>query len=355
MNIKNRLLLALLVPLLLLAGDARAGYLRGGHYTLDEFYAAIRAVEDLNPDLVTIEEFGQSVKGRPLLVIRIARPDGKERSEVLLTGNVHADEFAGGRVALSIAERLAGDAGRDAWIDSLLDKMDFYVAPLMNPDGYAKASKHLDYNFTMARDNQRHVDLNRNWPYPREAAKNLSGMVAGGSNFVLHPNYRGPHPLSEPENRALNDLVKDRRFFLIIDFHTTGGHFSYAWSYTGERPPNAEVFQAMGEEMVKRQGHYPYSVHQSFDWYQIVGASKDWFYGEYGALALTVEVGKPSMFDKSKIGLIRLMNPFWGANPLDLDAWILNDRDPSLYAIEKGYELTGGKPAQPLDMDWVME
>lgn len=332
-----------------------AGYFRGEHYTLDELYGAIRAVDDLNPDLVTIEEIGKSVEGRPLLAIKIARPDGRRRAEVLITGNVHADEWTGHRVALAIAEELAQQDGKDTWVTSLLDSMDFYIIPLMNPDGFHRADKHMRCNFTMARDNANHVDLNRNWPYAREALMtDAKGRVVGGSSFKYHPNYHGPHPLSEPENIALDNLVKTHKFFLVIDLHTVGGHFSYAWSCTGEPSPHKEIYEAMGQEMLEHQD-IKYQVHQSFDWYQIIGASKDWFYGRYGALALTIEVGKPSEFNKWAIGPVRLFNPFWAANDIDIGAWVDNDRDALLHAIEKGYEMTGGEPARPLDMEWVLE
>jgi len=341
------------VAFVLLPAAATAGYLRDGHYTLNEFYAAIRAVEEVHRDLVSVTEFGKSVEGRPLLLIKIAKPGGGD-SEVLITGTVHASEWTGGRVALAIAERLASGYGSDQWITGLLEDTDFYIAPLMNPDGYARADRHLDWGWTSARDNARHVDLNRNWPYPVSARPHsLEGRLLGGSNLKWDPNYRGPRPLSEPENRALDELVKTHDFFLVIDFHTTGGRFSYAWSYTGERPPHRDVYEAMGAAFRERQYLYKYEVHQSYDWYQIVGASKDWFYGNYGALALTVEVGKPSEFKWMKIGPVRALNPFWHSNPLEAEAWIANDRDATLYAVEKCRALTGGRPARPMDIEWV--
>jgi predicted deacylase len=355
-GIKRGVVFVFIITMSAAAGPAQAGYMHGEHYTLDQLYSAIRALEGKGRGMASIEEFGRSVEGRPLLVVKIGRPDGKDRGEILITANVHASEWTGHRVALAIADRLIQDDEKDPWVTSLLDRMEFYIIPLMNPDGYFRADKHLRYNFTMARDNANHVDLNRNWPYAKEAVMDEArGRIIGGSGFKYHPNYRGPHPLSEPENIALDNLVKEHDFFVVFDLHTVGGHFSYAWSYTGKPSPHKEIYDAMGEDMIKHQHKCKYNVHQSYDWYQIVGASKDWFYGRYGILAITIEVGRSSEFDKKAIGPIRIFNPFYHSNPVRIQEWIDNDRDALLHAIDTGFNLTGGKPLPAQDMEWVLE
>jgi carboxypeptidase T len=346
-----------IVGLMLAVGaDARAGYNRGGHYTLDELYAAVRAVASAHPDLVSLEEIGESVEGRPLLMLRIARRDGKDRPEALIYGNVHAMEWMGGRMALACAERLADDDGRDPWITQLLDRSDFYIIPLMTPDGYEKASRRLDLGFTTARKNADRVDLNRNWPYPEEARiDSFRGAFQGGGAFKWQGNYRGPHPLSEPENRALDQLVAAHEFFIIFDLHTVGGRFSYPWSYKEDAAPDQEMFRQIGAELAAHQDYFPYQAHQSYSWYQIVGSSKDWFYGHYGSPAVTIEVGNAEAFDHKKIGL-RALNPFFQYNPVDVETWIGNDRDAILYAADKARELTGGKRRAPVGgIEWVTE
>jgi len=333
--------------------SSEAGYHRAGHYTLEEVYASIEALGERGGDLVEVSSIGESVKGRPLMALRIGRPDGRERPRALVYGNVHAVEWMGSRMSLAIAERLIDGAGADLWIDSLLGKIEFHVIPLMNPDGYNTASKHLDLGFTMARDNKNRVDLNRNWPQAAGAAVDSArGVALGGSNFKYNPNYRGPYPLSEPENVALDAYVRDNRFFIAFDLHTVGGRFSYPWSYKQAPAPDKEIYEAVGHEMTSHQPYHRYQVHQSYSWYQIVGASKDWFYGKYGTLAITIELGITREFDRKKMGL-RVLNPFYRSNPVDIGLWIENDRDALIHAIEKAHELTGGKPRPPLDMEWI--
>jgi len=55
--------LSLLVICAVMAAPvARAGYMRGDHYTLDEIYTVIKGMEKKNPDLVSVSEFGKSVE-----------------------------------------------------------------------------------------------------------------------------------------------------------------------------------------------------------------------------------------------------------------------------------------------------
>jgi len=327
---------------------SEAGYLRGRHFKLDDLYIVILSMEKKRPGLVSIEQYGKSVEGRSLLAIKIARRDGKKRPDVLVTGNIHATEFTGDRLAIAVAEKLIEQDGIDPWVTSLLDRMDFYVLPLLNPDGYARASDRLDRGFTTRRTNADEVDLNRNFPYPKGIKP--EGMMAG-SHCKLSPNYMGAHPLSEPETKALDDFVSRHRFFTAINFHTTGGHFVYPWGYMKDPCPDKGLFDAMGKALNEHQNLKKYKVHQAFDWYQTVGDADDWFYGKYGVLSVTVEVAKKG---RRLLNPIRFINPFWWYNPTHIEDWVGNDRDAVLYAIEKALELTGGEPRPPQQIKWHM-
>jgi len=346
MRNSTKILSALIMMTLLLQTPASAGVMRGKHFTLDELYIVILGMEKKNPELASIEQFGRSVEGRPLFAIRIARRDGVERPEALITAGIHAMEFTGARTAIGITRKLIDEHGDDPWIDELLDKMDFYVIPLLNPDGYGVASRHLGRGFTSRRTNSREVDLNRNFPYP-EGVKSR-GLLAG-SHHKISPNYMGPHPLSEPETRALDGLLEKHDFFAAVNFHTTGGFFVYPWGFSEEDAPHEEMYEKMGETFNQYQEFHKYKVQQSFEWYQTVGDLDDWLYGRYGALSVTVEVAKPGW---RLLNPLRLINPFWWANPIDIEKWVENDRDAALHAIQKAYELTGGRPLPPQNFRW---
>lgn len=346
MSFKYRLVL-LAFAMLAFAPAADAGYLRGKHYTLDEIYAHIRELGNKS-DIVSIEEIGKSVEGRPILAVRIARRDGTQRPEALITSSIHAIEFSGDRIALAVAEKLIEKESSDPWVASLLDRMDFYIVPLMNPDGYARASRRLDRGFTSRRTNADGVDLNRNFPYPA-GVKPKNSMA--GSSSKLSPNYHGPFPLSAPENIALDKLAQWHKFFVAINFHTTGGHFLFPWGYKTGTCPNQDYFQEMGKAFNERQNKCKYVVQPAIEWYQTVGDLDDWLYGRYGALSVTVEVARN---DIRLANPIRFVNPFWWYNPTKIEDWIENDRDAAMSSIEAAFELTKGIPLPPQDITWVL-
>ena len=82
--------------------------------------------------------------------------------------------------------------------------IDFYILPLVNPDGY-------EYSRTKDRlwrkNRRRHlgfrgIDLNRNW-----------GFKWGGAGISKRPwkeDYAGPKPFSEPETAAVSNFVRSR-------------------------------------------------------------------------------------------------------------------------------------------------
>ena len=123
---------------------------------------------------------GRSVDGRPIEAYEVGDPQSSRRA--LVVGCIHGDETAG----IAVARRLEhlSPAGLDLWI-----------VPVLNPDGVAAGT----------RGNARGVDLNRNFPWHW---KRLGGTV-----------YSGPRPLSEPESRIADRLIRRLRPQVSIWFH----------------------------------------------------------------------------------------------------------------------------------------
>jgi protein MpaA len=115
---------------------------------------------------------GRSSLGRPLYAGRFGPPG----SPILVVAGVHGNEESSVEAALELCRWLAAHPPARAVL----------VLPALNPDGVVAHTKNS------ARD----VDLNRNFP-----ARNFR---------VEHePSYDpGPAPLSEPESRALAELVE---------------------------------------------------------------------------------------------------------------------------------------------------
>lgn len=142
------------------------------------------------PEVVTarpdqrIETVGRSVRGRPIVARVIGDPDAQR--SVLVVGCVHGTERAG--EAVTRALRRAGPPEGTNW----------WVIDRANPDGCQAGT----------RQNARGVDLNRNaaWRWG-------TGDARGGTY------YAGTRAWSEPESRAIRDLVERLRPAVSVWFH----------------------------------------------------------------------------------------------------------------------------------------
>ncbi|MCW5890631.1 MAG: DUF2817 domain-containing protein [bacterium] len=136
---------------------------------------ALRQPPAAAPDLRTA---AYSVGGQPIDVFACGRGPGG----VLVLGGVHGDERGSAQLVRTLAERL-----RCPHDEPIM------IVPTLNPDGIEAAT----------RSNARGVDLNRN-------------MAA--RSWTPRPVH-GPEPLSEPESRALDDLLRAVRPVLTISVH----------------------------------------------------------------------------------------------------------------------------------------
>ncbi len=155
------------------------------------------------PNRRSTASIGRSAAGRPLRVWRIGSSRGRRR--VLVVGCIHGTECAGMAVTRRLV-KLRSPVSADLW-----------VVQDLNPDGFAANT----------RQNARGVDLNRNFP---------SEWRRIGRRFS--PQYSGPHPLSEPESRAVAKLIRRIRPDVTIWYHQPQG-IVRAW---GRSVPAARRF-----------------------------------------------------------------------------------------------------------------
>jgi protein MpaA len=129
------------------------------------------------------ERIGSSVRGKPIEAIRLGDPTSPRKA--LVVGNIHGDEPGGLKVTAALRRRFSDIQGVDLW-----------VVDTANPDGLA----------AHRRVNAHGVDLNRNWSY-----RWRPGPRTG--------YYPGPSPFSEPESRALRDLIERIQPQVSIWYH----------------------------------------------------------------------------------------------------------------------------------------
>jgi len=149
-----------------------------GYPDYEQMVSEIYQLAERYPSQTEIVVYGKSVEGRDLLALHIFLGDGRSRPCAMICGNIHGNEMIGNRMAMAIAQRLLEGAKSDPWIQSLLDKMEFWILPCLNPDGYFKTVElYQKSDLSGHRKNAHQVDLNRNFllPGPRTLKINWAG------------------------------------------------------------------------------------------------------------------------------------------------------------------------------------
>lgn len=149
--------------------------------------ATVHASTGAEDPVVTATLIGRSAQDRPIGVTRLRPESAATRRRVLVVGCVHGDECAGRAIVARLRTGAAVPRGAELLLVSNL-----------NPDGFALGR----------RQNARGVDLNRNGPTGRR------DLGPRGSRF-----HAGPRAWSEPESRAIRELILRVRPDVVIWYH----------------------------------------------------------------------------------------------------------------------------------------
>ncbi|MFH1419799.1 MAG: M14 family zinc carboxypeptidase [Planctomycetota bacterium] len=166
------------------------------------------------PERITV---GESVEGRPIECIVF----GSGEDVVLIMATIHGSEPAGTPLVRRLADYLTKRT-------ALLEGRCVVLMPVANPDGMATGN----------RKNVHGVDINRNFP-----ASNFHGSTDHGSTA-----------LSEPESRAIHDVMQRYRPDRIISLHQPKNHGSACLDYDGPGRRLAETMAARCDLPVVKLG-----------------------------------------------------------------------------------------------------
>jgi murein tripeptide amidase MpaA len=248
---------------------------------------------------------GTTVEGRPIRSYELGAPDG---SPVLLTGLMHGVEIVGSIALLELVRHLVHEPRGE-----VLRHARLVVVPIVNPDALrANCARIVAGRRAFHRCNARGVDLNRNFPHLRST---MPSNPLGGSRWRFSPHYVGPYPFSEPETRALREVVDELQPRVSVAFHSFGELLLYPWAFTSRPNPRRAKYERAGRAFKRALTGATYRVMQATDWYSTVGDMDDWLDAEYGTLAFTVEVSRPL---RRLSNLRRASNPFAWSNPVDV-------------------------------------
>lgn len=271
----------------------------GDYHDLAAVEAIMSRFAQEHPDLVALEVIGTSVEGRSIYAMRIsdaAATIDLNEPAVLVVGCHHAREWISVEVSLYFADYLLDNYLQDGDVTRLLNYTEIWIVPVLNPDGY-------HYSWTTDRwwrknrrangDGTFGVDNNRNYGYAFEGE--------GSSTDPASYTYRGPSAFSEPETRAVRDLMNGttfgRTFRGGLSYHNYSQLIIFPWGHTLDRVENLAEYEWVTGNMINliNAGHsnaqYDYVAGQgSYLLYDVNGDFNDWVHGTLGIMALTVEL-----------------------------------------------------------------
>ncbi|KAG8156469.1 hypothetical protein KVR01_013703 [Diaporthe batatas] len=182
------------------------------------FLNGLQAQYPANSEIVTS---GSSLQGNTITGIHIYGSSGKGvKPAIVFHGTVHAREWITTMTVEYFANILLSDYATNTETKAFVDKYDFYLFPVVNPDGFIYTQTDR-----LWRKNRQSTsgstclghDINRNWPYQWNDFK---GTAAGDA----------------PENKSLRDKIaaikSAQGLKLFIDWHSYSQLFMTPYGYS---------------------------------------------------------------------------------------------------------------------------
>ena len=253
----------------------------GGYLKYEEMLAELDEMVATYPNLITakapISTF-LTAQNRPLYHVRISdNPSIDESGEpkVLYTAIHHAREPMALMETIFFMWYVLENYGTNPEINYLVDHMQLYFVPCINPDGYVYNQTTNPNGGGMWRKNRRlnsggsyGVDLNRNYSY---------GWGTTGTSFTqTNETYCGTAAFSEPETQAMRWLVQNNKFVTAFNAHTYAEDILFPiGTTTAEFADHHDYFQEYTNKMVTFNG---YGAIKSSALYPASGDSDDYMY-----------------------------------------------------------------------------
>ncbi|KAM7283367.1 uncharacterized protein ISCGN_000476 [Ixodes scapularis] len=170
------------------------------YHRVEEITGYLDLLAQKYSNIATVRSIGMTQEGRPIKGIILST--GGNRPVIWLDGGIHAREWISPASLVYLLGKMTSGYGSDSTITGLMQAFDFYVFPVVNPDGYAytfHADRLWRKNRSGGKQGCRGVDPNRNF------AASFGGP--GTSSHPCSDIYRGSAAFSETESRAIRDAL----------------------------------------------------------------------------------------------------------------------------------------------------
>jgi len=246
---------------------------------LDEYHdytqltAYLQGVAADHPGITRLISIGKTVQNRELWFLKITdNPDLEENEpEFKYISTMHGDEVVGVENCLKLIDWLTDNyesGSPDPRLQGLVDEVEIWIMPMMNPDGNAAGSRY----------NANGVDLNRSFP----------DLVDDPNNTTVG---------REPEIAAVMMFSDSMSFDLSANFHGGALVVNYPHDNRSVRAPDDLLYINMSKAYsyhnppMWNSSTFDYGITNGYDWYQIFGGMQDWNYDYAYNMEVTIELG----------------------------------------------------------------
>jgi len=271
------------------------------YHNYDRLTAFMNDIAAKYPTLARVFSLGKSVQGRELWAIEISDNIGVNEAEpeFKYIANMHGDETVGREISVYLIELLLTQYNKDdsalsQRITKLVNSVDIYIVPTMNPDGFERGT----------RSNANNKDLNRDFP---------------DQYTSTHNDAQG----RQPETAAIMSFVQAHHFVLSANFH--GGSVVANYPYDGNKNYRSGAYTACPDDAVFKIAASTYAnthttmrnawefastqgITNGADWYVLYGGMQDWNYIWNGVLEITIELSEDKYPPASQL------SNFWDQN-----------------------------------------
>jgi len=215
------------------------------------------ALAQAHPEIVRLHRLGFTDGGHPLFALEIGEAPGDRvgRPVVRVTGAHHGNEVVSTDVVLGIADFLVGPQAQQ-----LRATFDFWLFPVVNPEGFEARTRYNDSG----------ADLNRDY-----------GMYWDDELA----------PFSQPETRAQLSFGTHFPPVLSLDYHSEAEYVNTVYDGSPVTPPELATILELAEVYA---GPSNLEVIVGWDWYAAYGSCQDFLHGTLGTLAYTIETLQPT-------------------------------------------------------------
>ncbi|XP_030635700.1 carboxypeptidase B2 [Chanos chanos] len=250
------------------------------YHSLEDIYHWINKTSQEYSHMATLILIGSSYEKRPLYMLKLSVQNGVSKNAVWMDCGIHAREWISPAFCLWFVNYAITFYNVNSDITAMLNNMDFYILPVMNPDGYKytwTTNRMWRKNRSRSKDSDCvGADLNRNF--------DANWCTQGASKRPCDETYCGAYPESEPEAQAVAQFLRSHRDTVKMYFsiHSYSQMLLFPYSCTYDRAENHDELLALVKKAAERIRIYYRNVYKfgsgAETIYLAPGGSDDWAY-----------------------------------------------------------------------------